>query len=59
VSLVKKHDKTAIGVKDRDDLVSLLKQNVVSGDTVLVMGARDPSLSGLVEEIKRSLQEVK
>jgi UDP-N-acetylmuramate--alanine ligase len=57
VSLVKKHDKTAIAVKDRDELVSLLKQYVAPGDAVLVMGARDPSLSGLVEEIKRSLQD--
>jgi UDP-N-acetylmuramate--alanine ligase len=58
-SLVKKRDKTAVAVSNRDELVSLLKQNVVSGDVVIVMGARDPSLSGLVEEIKRSLQDAK
>ena len=59
VSLVKKRGKAAIAVKDRDELVSLLNKNVAPGDAVLVMGARDPSLSGLVREIKRSLQDTK
>ena len=59
VSLVTKRGKTATAVKDRDELVSLLKQNAAPGDAVLVMGARDPSLSGLVEDIKRSLNDVK
>jgi len=59
VSLVKRRGKTAVSVHSREELVSLIKQNAQPGDAVLVMGARDPSLPGLVEEIKKALEEMK
>jgi UDP-N-acetylmuramate--alanine ligase len=41
----------AEAVKDRNALMSRLKVNVSSGDCILVMGARDPSLPALVRKI--------
>ncbi len=41
----------AEAVKDRDALMSRLKANASSGDCILVMGARDPSLPTLVRKI--------
>jgi UDP-N-acetylmuramate--alanine ligase len=38
-------------VRDRDELLTKLKTDVSSGDCVLVMGARDPSLPALVKKI--------
>ena len=37
--------------KDRDDLLTKLKTDAKSGDCVLIMGARDPSLPALVKKI--------
>ncbi len=39
----------------RPELVSLIANNAAPGDSVLVMGARDPSLPALVAEIKNAL----
>lgn len=41
----------AHAVRDRDDLLARLKAEARSGDCVLVMGARDPSLPGLVKQV--------
>ncbi len=41
--------------QNREDLISALKQHVKPGDVVILMGARDPSLSLLAQEIKNSL----
>ena len=41
----------AHAVKDRDELLSRLKADAKSGDCVLVMGARDPSLPALVRNV--------
>jgi UDP-N-acetylmuramate--alanine ligase len=41
----------AQAVRDRDDLLTQLKTDATSGDCVLVMGARDPSLPALVRKI--------
>ncbi|MBA4417902.1 MAG: hypothetical protein C0392_08335 [Syntrophus sp. (in: bacteria)] len=41
----------AQAVEDRDKLLTRLKADVRSGDCVLVMGARDPSLPALVKKI--------
>jgi UDP-N-acetylmuramate--alanine ligase len=41
---------------NRDDLIASLKQRVKPGDVVILMGARDPSLSLLAQEIKNSFQ---
>ncbi len=40
-----------ISVKDRDELLLLLKERAKKGDCILVMGARDPSLTVLVKKI--------
>ena len=41
----------AQAIKDRDELLARLKADARSGDCVLVMGARDPSLPGLVKKV--------
>ncbi|MCX5810492.1 MAG: hypothetical protein NTX36_14190, partial [Proteobacteria bacterium] len=41
----------AQAVKDRNELLTRLKVDVRSGDCILVMGARDPSLPSLVRKI--------
>jgi UDP-N-acetylmuramate--alanine ligase len=41
---------------NRDDLIAGLKQRVKPGDVVILMGARDPSLSLLAQEIKNSFE---
>ena len=41
----------AQAVSDRNELLTKLKADVRSGDCVLVMGARDPSLPALVRKI--------
>ncbi len=40
----------AEAVSDRDELLTTLKEDARSGDCVLIMGARDPSLSALVNK---------
>ena len=42
--------------QNRDGLIASLKQRVKPGDVVILMGARDPSLSLLAQEIKNSLE---
>lgn len=42
---------TAAALKDRNRLLTRLQQDVKPGDCVLLMGARDPSLPGLVKKI--------
>ncbi len=41
----------ALAVNDRDELLTRLKADAGSGDCVLLMGARDPSLSALAKKI--------
>jgi UDP-N-acetylmuramate--alanine ligase len=41
----------AQAVKGRDELLAALKADAKTGDCVLVMGARDPSLPGLVKNV--------
>ena len=41
----------AEAVKDRDELLTSLKADVKTGDCILLMGARDPSLPALVRKI--------
>jgi len=41
----------AQAASDRDELLNKLKVDVQSGDCVLVMGARDPSLPAMVSKI--------
>jgi len=40
----------------RDGLMAALKQHVKPGDVVILMGARDPTLALLAQEIKNSLE---
>jgi UDP-N-acetylmuramate--alanine ligase len=55
--LVRDKGKSVVAPRDRAELVALIKQHASPGDVVLVMGARDPGLPGLVEEIKKSLMD--
>lgn len=41
---------------DRNEALSIIKNHVRSGDCVLVMGARDPSLPAFVQQIIRELR---
>lgn len=54
--LVRDKGKTVSAPRDRAELVALIKQHTGAGDVVLVMGARDPSLPALVEEIRKKLR---
>ncbi len=38
-------------IPDRDDIIHRVRQIVKRGDTILVMGARDPTLSGWAKRI--------
>ena len=42
--------------QNRSELIAGLKQRVKPGDVVILMGARDPSLSLLAREIKNGLE---
>jgi UDP-N-acetylmuramate--alanine ligase len=42
--------------QNRNDLIARLKQRVNPGDVVILMGARDPTLALLAQEIKNSLE---
>jgi UDP-N-acetylmuramate--alanine ligase len=42
---------TAQALRDRNELLAKLKAEAGSGDCVLLMGARDPSLPALVKKI--------
>jgi len=42
-------------LQNRGELISRLKRSVTPGDVVILMGARDPSLSWLAREILKSL----
>lgn len=54
--LVRAKGKAAATPADRAELVTLLKNSAAPGDSVLLMGARDPSLAGLTEKIKKELE---
>jgi hypothetical protein len=45
--------------QNRKDLIAGLKERVKPGDVVILMGARDPTLSLLAQEIKDSLESNK
>jgi UDP-N-acetylmuramate--alanine ligase len=47
---------TSYAPQNRSDLMASLKERVRPGDVVLLMGARDPTLSLLAQEIKNSLE---
>ena len=56
VSLVKAGGHNASIADNRVDLISRIHGLAAAGDTVLVMGARDPSLSSLAGEIAQALK---
>jgi UDP-N-acetylmuramate--alanine ligase len=47
--------KTVFTPADRAACIVMLKEKVMPGDMVLVMGARDPSLSGFASDIAKAL----
>ena len=52
---VSKHGVMAYATEKRKGLLADLTQRVKPGDAVILMGARDPTLSLLAQEIKDSL----
>jgi len=53
--LIGKRGARCFAPSSRSELIAVLKQRVKPGDAVILMGARDPSLSLLSREIKNSL----
>lgn len=53
--LVSKRGVMSYAPQNRNGLIAALKQHVKPGDVVILMGARDPTLSLLSQEIKNSL----
>jgi UDP-N-acetylmuramate--alanine ligase len=53
---VHKRGIMAYAPQNRDGLVAGLKRRVKPGDVVILMGARDPTLARLAQEIKNSLE---
>jgi len=58
VKMVNEKGKTAFFVKDRDDIVPLIKRNIHAGDCILVMGARDNTLTEFCQKILASLKDI-
>jgi UDP-N-acetylmuramate--alanine ligase len=54
--LVSERGVISYAPQDRRGLIAGLKQRVNPGDVVILMGARDPTLSLLAQEIKNSLE---
>ena len=57
VSQLRSRQRTAFAPKDRSECISLIKKNARAHDAVLVMGARDPSLSAFVKDIGEMLEK--
>lgn len=55
VSRIRRRQPNAFAPGDRAECLGLLKSSVRPGDAVLVMGARDPSLSSFVKQIEDAL----
>lgn len=55
ISAIQKKNKNALLVTDRTLLPSTLKSMVQPGNVILMMGARDPSLSDFAVEVLKSL----
>ncbi len=53
---VKKRGIMSFAPQNRSDLIAGLKERAKAGDVVILMGARDPTLSFLTEEIKSNLE---
>jgi UDP-N-acetylmuramate--alanine ligase len=56
ISLVQNRKRVAHIVQNRTDLISRIRELAVPFDAVLIMGARDPSLSTLAGDVVRALQ---
>lgn len=49
---------TIIVPKNRDDVLTIINLQAKSGDTVILMGARDPSLPDFAEKIAKSIDSI-
>jgi UDP-N-acetylmuramate--alanine ligase len=54
--LVGRRGVTACSPQNRKELMAALKRRVTPGDVVILMGARDPTLSSLAQEIMNSFE---
>ena len=52
---IKNNNKQAFYIENRNDFLPILKETVKKGDTILLMGARDPSLDDFTGLIKGEL----
>jgi len=58
IAPLQQQGKRAVEIKTRDEVLAYLKKRTCPGDTVLVMGARDSSLTTFAQQISGKLQEV-
>lgn len=47
--------KNALYIPEREDIIPYLKTNAHTGDLILLMGARDPSLANFAEKVKTKM----
>ncbi|MBN1250835.1 MAG: UDP-N-acetylmuramate--alanine ligase [Bacteroidales bacterium] len=52
---IKIKNKKAFFIENRNDFIPILKQNIKTGDTILLMGARDPSLEDFTQLVNNKL----
>jgi len=52
---IKNNDKQAFYIENRNDFSPILKEIIKKGDTILLMGARDPSLDNFTKIVKNSI----
>ncbi|MFH1452967.1 MAG: Mur ligase family protein [Armatimonadota bacterium] len=57
INNLKKHKVKAHYIIDREEIIDFVKNNVRSKDIVIVMGARDPSLSYFAEKVAQELKK--
>jgi UDP-N-acetylmuramate--alanine ligase len=55
VNRIKKNGKNAFFIEKRDDIVPALKKQVLTGDCILVMGARDNTLTEFCKNILHAI----
>jgi len=57
VTPLQKNGKRAVALDTREEVVQYIQKRACSGDAVLVMGARDASLSNFAKDILTALGE--
>jgi UDP-N-acetylmuramate--alanine ligase len=55
-ALIRMHSRSVWTPTDRCECLTMIKEKAASGDAILLMGARDPSLSSFARKINETLQ---